>query len=39
MDDRRDEMIVKNLPLVSFVVGKMSDESGSNALDREEAVA
>ena len=32
-------MIVKNLPLVSFVVGKMSDESGSSPLDREDAIA
>ncbi len=39
MDLKRDEMIVKNLPLVTFVVGKMSDESGSSPLDREEAVA
>jgi RNA polymerase sigma factor for flagellar operon FliA len=35
----REEMIVRNLPLVSFVVGKMSDENGSSALDREDAVA
>jgi len=32
-------MIVKNLPLVSFVVGKMSDESGASPIDREEAIA
>src|SRR5688572_6509517 len=31
-------MIVKNLPLVTFVVGKMSGESGSS-IDREDAVA
>lgn len=36
---QRDEMIVKNLPLVAFVVGKMSDESGSNGVDREDALA
>ena len=35
--DKREEMIVKNLPLVSFVVGKMSDESGSSVIDREDA--
>jgi len=35
----REEMIVQNLPLVSFVVGKMSDENGNSALDREDAVA
>lgn len=39
MDGRREEMIVRNLPLVSFVVGKMSDENGPSALDREDAVA
>jgi RNA polymerase sigma factor for flagellar operon FliA len=32
-------MIVRNLPLVSFVVGKMSGENGSSAMDREDAVA
>jgi RNA polymerase sigma factor for flagellar operon FliA len=32
-------MIVKNLPLVSFVVGKMSNESGAGPLDREDAVS
>src|SRR5262245_1198019 len=37
--ERREEMIVKNLPLVSFVVSKMSDESGSSPIDREDAVA
>lgn len=35
----REQMIVQNLPLVSFVVGKMSDESGSSPIDREEAIA
>lgn len=39
MNAAREEMIVRNLPLVSFVVGRMSDESGSSPLDREEAVA
>lgn len=39
MDPTRDHMIVKNLPLVSFVVSKMSDESGKTAFDREDAVA
>jgi RNA polymerase sigma factor FliA len=37
--DKREEMIIKNLPLVSFVVGKMSDESGSSVIDREDAIA
>jgi RNA polymerase sigma factor for flagellar operon FliA len=32
-------MIVRNLPLVSFVVGKMTDENGSSAIDREDAIA
>ena len=35
----RDEMIVQNLPLVAFVVGRMKDESGSSAFDREDALA
>src|SRR5262245_7009331 len=38
-ESTRDEMIVRNLPLVSFVVGKMSGENGSTTLDREDAVA
>jgi RNA polymerase sigma factor for flagellar operon FliA len=39
MDPKRDDMIVKNLPLVSFVVSKMSDENGNRNFDREDAVA
>ncbi len=39
MQGKREDMIVKNLPLVSFVVAKMSDESGSTTFDREDAVA
>lgn len=39
MERTREEMIVQNLPLVAFVVGKMADESGSSILDREEAIA
>ena len=39
MEDAREDMIVRNLPLVSFVVGKMSDQNGSSALAREDAVA
>jgi RNA polymerase sigma factor for flagellar operon FliA len=39
MDSQREQMIVKNLPLVSFVVSKMSDESGTVPVDREEAIA
>ncbi len=38
MAAKRDEMIVQNLPLVSFVVGKMSSESGSGPIDRDDAV-
>jgi RNA polymerase sigma factor for flagellar operon FliA len=37
--DTREEMIVRNLPLVAFVVGKMADESGASPLDREDAIA
>jgi RNA polymerase sigma factor for flagellar operon FliA len=32
-------MILKNMPLVAFVVGRMTDEQGSSPLDREEAIA
>ena len=39
MKPAREDMIVRNLPLVSFVVGKMSDESASGSLDRDDAVA
>ena len=39
MKNDREEMIVQNLPLVSFVVGRMSAESRSSLIDREEAVA
>jgi RNA polymerase sigma factor for flagellar operon FliA len=39
MDESRQDMIVRNLPLVSFVVGKMTDENGSSAIDREDAIA
>jgi RNA polymerase sigma factor FliA len=39
MGTPRDEMIIKNLPLVSFVVNRMTDEAGSSPLDREEAIA
>lgn len=35
----REEMIVRNLPLVAFVVGKMADESGASPIDREDAIA
>jgi RNA polymerase sigma factor FliA len=37
--DKREEMIVKNLPLVAFVVGKMVRESGSSPIDRDDAMA
>lgn len=39
MATTREEMILKNMPLVAFVVGRMADESGSSPLDREEAIA
>jgi RNA polymerase sigma factor FliA len=39
MNQAREEMIVKNLPLVTFVVGRMADESAASPLDREEAIA
>ena len=35
----REQMIIKNLPLVAFVVGKMSDQSGSSPIEREDALA
>jgi RNA polymerase sigma factor for flagellar operon FliA len=39
MDSQRETMIVQNLPLVAFVVTRMSDDSASGALDREDAIA
>jgi RNA polymerase sigma factor for flagellar operon FliA len=39
LDAARHDLIVNNLPLVSFVVNKMTDESGSSPLDREDAMA
>ncbi len=39
MGEPREQMIIRNLPLVSFVVGKMSDQSASAAMDREDAIA
>ena len=39
MDSTREEMILRNLPLVTFVVSKMAGESGSTSLDRDDAVA
>jgi RNA polymerase sigma factor for flagellar operon FliA len=39
MDSNREQMIVRNLPLVAFVVSKMSDEAGASPIDREEALA
>ena len=38
MDTKREAMILKNLPLVTFMVGRMSDESGG-MIDREDALA
>ena len=39
VNSKREEMIVQNLPLVAFVVGKMSDESASSVMAREDAIA
>ncbi|HXH21232.1 MAG TPA: FliA/WhiG family RNA polymerase sigma factor [Dehalococcoidia bacterium] len=39
MDGSREEMILRNLPLVAFVVGKMTDENGSSVIDRDDAIA
>src|SRR3972149_547762 len=39
MNQTREEMIVQNLPLVSFVVGRMSGEAGSAPIEREDAIA
>ncbi len=39
MGTSREQMIVQNLPLVAYVVGKMSDENGSSVIDREDAMA
>lgn len=38
MDETREEMITRNLPLVTFVVNRMSNQSGA-AIDREDAIA
>jgi RNA polymerase sigma factor for flagellar operon FliA len=35
----REEMIVQNMPLVTFVVNKMADEAGASPIDREDAIA
>jgi len=32
-------MIVQNMPLVTFVVNKMADETGASSIDREDAIA
>ena len=37
--ETREEMIVRNLPLVTFIVGKMADASGASPIDREDAIA
>ncbi len=39
MQYTREEMIVKNLPLVTFVVGKMANETASSPIDREDAIS
>lgn len=41
MEERasREDMIVRNLPLVTFIVGKMADETGGSPIDREDAIA
>jgi RNA polymerase sigma factor FliA len=35
----REDMIVKNMPLVAFVVNKMVDQTGASPIDREDAIA
>jgi RNA polymerase sigma factor for flagellar operon FliA len=37
--EAREDMIVRNLPLVTFIVGKMADASGASPIDREDAIA
>ena len=39
MSINREQMIVQNLPLVTYVVGKMSDENGTSVIEREDAIA
>jgi RNA polymerase sigma factor FliA len=39
VDRHREDMIVQNLPLVTFVVGKMTSQNGSSPMEHEEAVA
>lgn len=38
-DNSREDTIVRNMPLVTFVVNKMVDESGASPIDREDAIA
>lgn len=37
--ETREDMIVRNLPLVTFIVSKMADESAASPIDREDAIA
>lgn len=39
ISSNREEMIVQNMPLVTFVVNKMADEAGASPIDREDAIA
>jgi RNA polymerase sigma factor for flagellar operon FliA len=39
VSSNREEMIVQNMPLVTFVVNKMADEAGASPMDREDAIA
>ncbi len=39
VSSNREEMIVQNMPLVTFVVNKMADETGASPIDREDAIA
>ncbi len=39
VSSNREEMIVQNMPLVTFVVNKMAGEAGSSPIEREDAIA
>jgi RNA polymerase sigma factor for flagellar operon FliA len=39
VSSNREEMIVQNMPLVTFVVNKMTDQAGASPIDREDAIA
>jgi len=39
VSSNREEMIVQNMPLVTFVVNKMADANGASPIDRDDAIA